>query len=227
VSGDEGGTASLGANFQVANCADRAYGPKLSLKLTGGTKRRGHPAFHAVLKTGAGEANSRRISVLLPKGELLDNSHIGTVCTRVDFAKDACPAASVLGDVEATTPLLDQPLKGKAYLRSSSHELPDLALDLEGQIDIEAVARIDSVNARLRTTFENIPDAPLTEVILDLRGGSKGLVTNSVSLCDKPKSADVKMTGQNGAAVASKVKLQAACGKKARHKRHNGRKAGR
>ncbi len=74
-------------HFQVANCAILPFAPKLSLKLTGGVKRRGHPAIHATLTTKPGEANSRQVSVTLPKGELLDNSHIGTVCTRVDFAQ--------------------------------------------------------------------------------------------------------------------------------------------
>ena len=70
----------------------------------------------------------------------------------------------MLGDAEATTPLLDEPLKGKVYLRSSSHKLPDLVLDLEGQIDIELAGSIDTVEGRLRTTFEAVPDAPVTSV---------------------------------------------------------------
>jgi hypothetical protein len=227
ILGSEGASSRLSAHFQASNCADLPYGPKLSLELTGGIRRRGHPAIHSVFKAGPGEAATRRISVLLPKGELLDNAHIGTVCTRVDFAKDACPAAAELGRVEAKTPLLDQPLKGKAYLRSSSHDLPDLALDLEGQIDIEAVARIDSVNARLRTTFESLPDAPLSEVVLDLKGGSRGLLINSETLCGKPKRASVRMVGHNGARLNTKVKLQVSCGSKARKKhRHHTKKAG-
>jgi hypothetical protein len=228
VLGNEGGVASLTANFQVANCADLAYGPKLGLTLTGGVRRRGHPATHATFVAGPGEANTRMVSVALPAGELLDNAHIGTICTRVQFAADNCPPGSLIGTAEATTPLLDDPLEGKVYLRSSSNELPDVAVDLEGQIDVELTGRIDTArNGALRTNFETVPDAPVRTFKLDLMGGSKGLLINSKSLCGQAKHAKVKMIGQNGARVSSKVKLQTACGKKARHKRRNRGKAGR
>ncbi len=44
-------------HFQVANCADLGFAPKLNLKLNGSTKRRGHPALRAVLNAKPGEAN--------------------------------------------------------------------------------------------------------------------------------------------------------------------------
>jgi hypothetical protein len=185
-------------------------------------KRRGHPAIHAVLTTKPGEANTRSISVALPNGELLDNAHIGTVCTRVQFAANSCPAASVLGNAEATTPLLDAPLQGPAFLRSSTHKLPDLVVDLRGQFHIELVGRIDTAKGgALRTTFETVPDAPVSKFVLDLAGGSKGLIVNSQSLCSSPKKATVKMVGQNGLASNTEPKLQTGCrNQKKRHKRH-------
>jgi hypothetical protein len=230
VYGDEGGAVTPRAFYQVANCANLPFGPKLALRLTGGLGRRGHPAIHALLRTNPGEANNHFISVTLPKGELLDNSHIGAICTRVAFAADTCPPGSKLGQVEVTTPLLDEPLKGGIYLRSSQHDLPDMALDLEGLIDFEAVGRIDSVSGRLRTSFEAIPDVPVSEIKFDLAGGSKGLLVNSESLCGVTKRASVVMTGQNGATSKAKTNLQPICGSKERHKRHGrqgrrGRKA--
>ena len=80
--------------------------------------------------------------------------------------------------------------------------------------------KIDTVHGgALRTTFEGVPDAPVTSFRLDLLGGAKGLLQNSKSLCGKPKRAEVKMTGQNGAVVSSRPKLQTTCGGKARQKR--------
>jgi hypothetical protein len=219
VSGTEGASAQLSSSFQVANCATLPYAPTLALRLSGGLNRRGHPAIRAIFKAKPGEANSKKISVTLPKGELLDNAHIRNICTRVDFAREACPDSSVLGTVEATTPLLDQPLKGNVYLRSSSHKLPDLAVDLEGQIDIELVGRIDSVKGRLRTTFEDVPDAPVSSVVLNLMGGKKGLINNSEDLCGASKAAMITMTGQNGTVLKTKSKLQATCDAESRRKR--------
>jgi hypothetical protein len=216
ASGDQGGRADLSAHFQVANCADLSYRPRLSLRFSGGVERRGHPAIRAVLTSRPGEANSRRISVTLPPGSLLDNAHIGTVCTRVAFAANACPASARIGRVSVTTPLLDRPLSGLAYLRSSRNDLPDIALDLEGQFDVEAIGRVDSVDARLRTTFETVPDVPISRVVLNLAGGRKGLIQNSVSLCGAVRRASVRMTGQNGVTVDRRTALDVPCGKKGR-----------
>ncbi len=221
VLGDEGGVASPSTHYQAANCGDLAYGPKLTLNLTGGLKRRGHPAIHALFTVKPGQSNTRLVSVALPNGELLDNSHIGNVCTRSQFAANACPASSAIGSAEATSPLLDNPVKGSVYLRSGAGKLPDLAMDLEGQIDIELVGTIDTLKGgSLRTTFKTVPDVPVSRFKLDLAGGKKGLLVNSRSLCASPKDAMVKMIGQNGKATTGKVRLRAGCGAKVKHKRH-------
>ena len=210
--GDEGAVATRRTQFQVANCANLSYGPKLNLRLTGGVRRHGHPAIHAVFKATPGEANSQRVSVTLPRDEFLDNAHIGTVCTRVAFASGSCPPGSRIGKAEAITPLLDLPLTGNVYLRSSSHKLPDMVLDLKGQIDIELVGKVDSVKGRLRTIFESVPDAPLSKFVLNLEGGKKGLVINSESLCTEKKEATVKTVGQNGMRSKTGAPLNPSCG---------------
>ena len=144
----------------------------------------------------------------LPKGEQVDNAHLKAICTRVQFAADNCPDGSLVGEAEATTPLLDKPLQGKVYLRSSSHELPDLAMRLKGQIDIELSGRIDTTKGgALRTTFA-APDAPVSSFALDLLGGKRGIVVNSESLCGAGKKARVRMIGQNNAVHDTTTKLQ-------------------
>ena len=222
IGGDQGAQASRSVPFQVANCASLPYGPKLSLKLRGGLNRRGHPAITATFTARPGEANTKTVQVTLPAGEILDNSHIGLSCTRPQFASKTCPSSSLLGTAEVSTPLLDQPLKGPVYLRASpTHKLPDLAMDLEGQFDIELIGRIDSAqNGGLRTTFESAPDAPVSSLVLSLAGGKRGLLQNVHTLCGGPTRYAVRMTGQNGADVASHPKLQAACGAGAQSKKH-------
>jgi hypothetical protein len=214
LEGDEGAQAERSAPFQAANCATLPFQPRLDLRLSGGLNRRGHPAIHADLTPEAGDANLRRVVVTLPKGELLDNAHIGTVCTRVAFAHEACPAGALIGHVAVSSPLLDQPLTGQIYLRSSEHKLPDIALDLKGQFDIEAAGQIDSVHSRFRTTFDAIPDVPVSKISFDLTGGAKGLLQNSKGLCGAGKRATVEMTGQNGANSKRSTRLKMSCGSK-------------
>jgi hypothetical protein len=222
ISGDEGAHSIRPAHFQVANCTNLPYRPKLRLKLSGGLRRRGHPAIRAVFSAHPGEANTRSVSVALPKGELLDQSHIRTVCTRVQFSANACPPGSLLGTVQATTPILEAPLKGNVYLRSSTNDLPDLAMDLEGQFDFELVARVDTAKGgALRTTIDTAPDVPVSSFVLNLVGGARGLLINSEDLCKAPKRATVRVTGQNGARLTSMPKLSANCRSKAESKRHH------
>jgi hypothetical protein len=227
VLGTEGGSSQARSPFQAANCATLGFAPKLGLKLTGGSKRTQHPSLTAVLRASEGEANIARTVVTLPNSELLDQAHIKTICTRVQYAANACPAESIYGHATAVTPLLEQPLTGPVYLRSSSHRLPDLVAALRGQFDVDLVGRIDSPHGHLRTTFASVPDAPVSKFVLQLPGGKKGLLQNERSTCGSGNSAQVKLKGQNGATVRSHVPVRAACGKRTGHRKHGGAGRGR
>jgi uncharacterized repeat protein (TIGR01451 family) len=215
VIGASGASASPSSAFQVGSCKDLGFKPDLKLSLKGGTGRSDHPALKATLTYPKGNyANIAKAVVSLPHSEFLAQNHIKTICTRVQFAADQCPAASVYGAVTATTPLLDQPLSGPLYLRSSSHPLPDLVAALHGQIDIDLVGRIDSKNGGIRTTFDSVPDAPVSRFVLSMQGGKKGLLENSKNLCASINRADVKFTAQNGKAANSTPVLTNSCKKK-------------
>ncbi|HXR31315.1 MAG TPA: hypothetical protein VN752_09265 [Solirubrobacterales bacterium] len=195
-------TASLSERFQLGECGRLAFKPKLAIRLIGGTKRGAHPALKATLTMPPGGANIDRVSVALPRSEFLDQAHIGTVCTRVQFAADACPAASVYGQATATSPLVDYTLSGPAILRSSNNELPDLVISLRGPahqpVGIDAAARIDSINGRIRSTFEGVPDLPVSTFTLSMAGGKKGLLQNSTNICKGKHKATAEFDGQNG-----------------------------
>ena len=223
VLGDQGGSAQLARYFQVANCRALPFEPRLALRLSGGKGRTQNPALKATLTTKPGEANIARTAVTLPASELLDNAHIQNPCTRVQFAGERCPPGSVVGFARAETPLLEKPLEGPVYLRSSSHQLPDLVADLRGQVEIVLDARIDTVHGGLRTTFETVPDAPVTKFTLSLYGGDKGLLANSRPLCKAPLVAVEKMSGQNGVVLNKKTRLRVSCGARASHRRHQAR----
>jgi len=211
-----GNRAALASPYQVGGCSSLAFKPKLRLRLSGGTTRRAHPALRAILTMPEGGANIARTSVALPHSEFLDQGHIRTICTRVQFAADACPAAAVYGRARALTPLLDRALEGPVYLRSSNHELPDLVADLKGQIHVILVGRIDSVHGGIRSTFEGVPDAPVSKFVLQMQGGKKGLLVNSTNLCTRPNRAKVRFDGQNGKVAHSRPALANKCRKKKR-----------
>ena len=229
-------SADTTTSFQVANCLRLGFGPKLSLKLKGGTGRSDHPSLKATLTEREGDANPHKVQVTLPSSEFLDQGHIRTICTRVQFAEgdgngEHCPLGSIYGYARAWTPLLDQPVEGPVILRSSSHTLPDIVLALHGLINVDVVGRIDSLHGRIRSTFEAVPDQPLSKFELTLKGGGKGLLVNSKSLCAVNIPATVLVDGQNGKTADQHPQLQNSCaarhGRHARHRRVSlARKAG-
>jgi hypothetical protein len=221
--------------FQAADCAALPFKPRLSLKLKGGTKRGSHPALKATLRmNGIGEAGIAKAQVILPKSEFIENAHFNTICTRVQFKQgvhpgEKCPAGSIYGSVVAKTPLLDDPLTGPVFLRSSEHQLPDVVAAVHnGQIDVVLVGKVDSVKGRLRTTFAATPDAPVTSATFSFQGAKKGLFVNSTNLCKGAHKAEANFTGQNGKVWNIKPEVKATgCGKarKGKGKAHK-RKAG-
>ncbi|HYJ22675.1 MAG TPA: hypothetical protein VEW07_11715 [Solirubrobacterales bacterium] len=206
----------LSTPYQAAGCSSLGFKPKLSLKLTGGTKRGDHPALKAILRPRKGDANVGRSVVTLPPSEFIDNAHIQNPCTRVQFNADRCPRGSLLGTARAVTPLLDEPLEGPVYFRSNGgeHPLPDIVADLRGVVRFVLVGNIDSVKGRIRTTFASPPDAPVTKFTLSLKGGKKGLLINNRNLCLHKLRASAELTGQNGRPYDRRVAVKTSCAKK-------------
>lgn len=224
VAGASGASSTPSNRFQVGDCSQLGFQPKLSLSLSGPTHRSAYPKLRAVLTTREGDANIGRAQVTLPKTQFLENAHIQTICTRVQYAAQACPAKSVYGYAKAWSPLLDQPLEGPVYLRSSNHQLPDMVASLDGQIHVDLVGRIDSVRARIRNTFETIPDAPVSKFELTMQGGKKGLLVNNTELCKTKSRATVLFNGQNGKTSDSNPVVKADCKKAKPQKKRNAKR---
>ena len=221
-----GAAANVSDRFQVADCQALGLAPKLAFRFSGApTRRGGHPKLTATLTTRSGDSNMRRVQVTLPKTEYLENAHIRTVCTRVQYAANQCPEKSIYGYARAWTPLLDKPLEGPVYLRSSDHKLPDLVASLNGPIHIDLDGRISSFHSRIRNTFDFVPDAPVTKFVLTMQGGAKGLLVNNTNLCKAKPVASVEFNGQNGkVANTNPLVSVGGCGKKGKtnkgHKKH-------
>jgi hypothetical protein len=211
----------LSTRYQAANCLNLSFAPRLAMRLKGkNTKRGGHPGLRAVYTPSAGQANIEDLVVRLPRSAFLDQSHIRTICTRVQFAADECPKAAQYGYIRAWTPLLDEPLEGPVWLRSSNHKLPDLVFDLRGLVDIEVSTRLDSIRGGIRAKVEDAPDAPISRVVLDMQGAKKGLIINSRNLCRSLARAGAQFDGHNGKRIARRPVMRAECGSGAERSSH-------
>lgn len=216
-------TVNLSNPYQGTNCKALQFKPKFYARLFGGkkqTRRTQHPKFRAILDARKGDANVRRAAFILPKATILDQGHIKTICTRVQLAAHECPKNAVYGYAKATSPLLDDPLKGPVYLTSSSHELPDLLADLHGQVPVRLRGVISSEHGRLKTVFNETPDVPVNKFELTMKGGDRGLLVNSTSLCSGQMSAYLNLRAQNSRQMKKSLPLNIpGCRSGKKHKR--------
>lgn len=211
--------------YQVIGCTALGFRPVLTLRLLGSVRHAGYPSLKAVYRPRHG-ANLQAVSVTLPPSVFLAQEHIDQVCTRVQFNAGNCPAGSVYGKAKAVTPLMETPLEGPVYVRSSKTTVPDLVADLHGRgIEIEVPGRIDSSRGGIRATFESLPDAPVTSFTMTLFGGKRGLLSNAGNPCTDRRRANARFVAQSNLTAITHPPLKAKCGKGTGHGRH-GKKGG-
>jgi len=108
-----------------------------------------------------------------------------------------CPAASTLGTVEITTPLLEKPLTGHVYLAqpkcggegqpvcteasATNGELYRLYIDAQGSgvvIKLPGIVSANPTTGRLTGTFKENPQLPFNHLKLHFHGGSRAPLAN-------------------------------------------------
>jgi hypothetical protein len=203
------------APFQAFDCASLGFRPRIGLRLKGGTKRGDYPSLRVTVRPRPGDANIASSQVRLPPSIFLDQSRIRTICTKTQFAAGRCPAGSVYGHVRAFTPLLEAPMEGPAYLRSSSHTLPDLVFALRGHgIEVDVAGRIDAYKGGIRGTFPTIPDAPVSKFVLKMNGGKRGVLVNAENFCKARQLATARLLGHANRGWRLHPEVGAECGKR-------------
>ena len=166
--------------FQVGGCKSLPYKPKLSARLFGPIHRGGHPRLKAVLSAKPGEANTAARSPSPCRAR--------SSSTRPTSARSApacssppkpCPAGSVYGHVKANTPLLDYPLKGPIYLRSSSTSCPTPSPPCTARPPSRSRSTPSPASTRSRAAcaaaWKPSPTRRSKRSIVTLQGGAKGL----------------------------------------------------
>ncbi len=223
--GDQGTQASFSSPFAAVDCATLPFGPRMAIRQLGGHKATGRgkdPSLQLDLKTRAGDANLKSLTVTLPNAFEIDQKHLGNICSEKELAATQCAGRQAIGTATTKTPLLDQPLSGPVYAVSGSGGLPRLAFVLNGQVDLLPRAEtFTTKGSRLSTTAPVIPDAPIGHFRLTLFGGKQGYLSNTRSLCAKPPLVSVGFVAQNGRQLTRNVAVKAACGgANQRRKRH-------
>jgi hypothetical protein len=222
-----GQAAPIDVRFQVGGCGSLALKPSLALSLSGkGQTTDGkHPAITATLTQPASQANLKKVMVKLPLSLALDpdNSISDSLCSFVEGSKPdpKCPASSIVGKATATTPILDEPLSGPVYFVKNERKdpksgrsirtLPKLVIPFTGQNGVKLTLTGTStvVDDQLVTTFDNIPDAPVSSFKMNIIGGKGGILTVSgADICKATQVVDQQVDGQNNKQADADVYIQ-------------------
>ncbi|MCL2770426.1 MAG: hypothetical protein FWD42_10020, partial [Solirubrobacterales bacterium] len=203
----------------LTGCETLPFSPEIGLHLT--TAAAGAPAGYTVnlgvpqsdQSNSLGTADVRDVEVALPAGTQISPSAANglAACSDEEFAlhggsEAKCPAASVVGTVKVSTPLLAQPLTGEAFVgqpecgpctasQARAGQLVRLFIQVQGSgvlVKLAGNTKIDTATGQLTTVFTDNPQLPFEELELRLEDGPRAPLTNP-SACG-PAVAVAKLT---------------------------------
>jgi len=235
ATGAEGASAPISSHFQMGSCRSLTFQPNFKVSTSAKTSRADGASLTAKILypsgvLGANQASSQsniaRVKVELPKQLPSRLTTLQKACTAAVFEANPanCPAASVVGQARAVTPVLPVPLSGPAYFVSHGGEaFPSLIVVLQGYgttVDLVGSTFISKAGIT-SSTFKQVPDVPIYEFELNLPEGPFSALTTDGNLCTtKNLVMPTEFTGHNGAELDQNTKISVTgCpkGKKASH----------
>jgi hypothetical protein len=218
VSGSQNATVQVQSPFASGDCRSLPFKPEFKVSTSGHTSRVGGASLDAKVSYPAGslgnEANIARVKVELPKQLPSRLTTLQKACTAATFAANpaTCPAASVVGIVRASTPLLPVGLEGPVYFVSHGGEaFPSLIVVLQGdgvRVDLTGATFI-SKSGITSSTFKTVPDVPVGTFELYLPEGQYSALAANGNLCASQKALlmPTELVAQNGAVIHQSTKI--------------------
>jgi hypothetical protein len=195
-------SATASNHFTPTNCSALDFSPSFSAQAggpgqTGGGPDRVPTTVVTSIQQDLDEAGLIKAEVAVPSNDLVANANLlGSTCLPADFQAGACPANSVVGSAIAASPLLSLPLSGNVMLVSNGSPIPDIGLDLNGQLHLLLTG---SLTLSEVVTFDGLPDIPISDFRLTF-SSDPGLLMANRDLCAPPAPLfHADFTGYNGA----------------------------
>jgi hypothetical protein len=209
-----GATQALSSGFQVGNCGALAFKPTLSVSSGGRPTKAGGASLVVKITQPAHQANIHEIQLQLPKQLPSRLTTLQKACVAASFEASLppgnCEHTADVGTVSVTTPVLPGTLKGPAYLISHGGEsFPDLDLVLQGDgVEVVLVGHTHISSAGITTsTFESLPDVPISSVTVDLPMGPDSTLDTDGRLCRTKLLAPTTLIAQSGAKITQNTQI--------------------
>jgi hypothetical protein len=174
------------ASFTPTGCGSLPFSPSFSARVRAERFPKGQvAAVTTAIDQDAGEAGLLRADVTLPPEISADASLLQRACDLATFQAHACPSTATIGSAVATSPLLNSALSGPVLLVFGvpGSTLPGIGLDLRGELPLQLTGTfaLDGTS-----TFDNLPDIPISHFELRFSGGADGLLLTSRNICLPP-----------------------------------------
>jgi hypothetical protein len=209
-----GAGAELSSPFQAEGCGALAFKPKLSVSSGAKTSKPQGASIAVKLTLPAGEAGVSELELQLPKQLVARFSTIQKACLAASFEDGpppgTCQSTARVGTVSVSTPILPGRLTGTAWLVShGSQQFPDLDLVLTGDnVEVVLVGHTHIAHSSITTsTFEDLPDVPVSNVTVDLPLGPSSALAANGPLCKANLLAPTTIVAQNGVRVAHDTRI--------------------
>jgi hypothetical protein len=217
VAGAQGAAVPVSSGFQAANCANLPFNPTLTASTKGNASKANGAALVVKVASGQGQANIGKTRLVLPIALPSRLTTIQKACVDTVFEADpaACGEGSNVGTATVYTPILKNPLRGPAYLVShGGAAFPDIEFVLQGEgITLILDGQTDIKKGITTSTFNAVPDAPVTSFEAVLPEGPHSALTSNVaqskrfSLCGAKLVMPTTITGQNGAVIKQETNV--------------------
>jgi hypothetical protein len=217
LGGAEGASRALSTPFQAANCASLPFSPKLTAVTQGNASKANGASLTVRVSSSPGQANIGKTKLALPLALPSRLTTIQKACLDKVFEANpaACPEGSNIGTATVHTPVLRSVLRGPAYLVSHGNAaFPDVEFVLQGEgITLVLDGQTDIKKGITTSTFNTLPDAPVTTFEAVLPEGPHSALTSNVAaskrfnLCGTKLVMPTTITGQNGAVIQQRTKV--------------------
>jgi uncharacterized repeat protein (TIGR01451 family) len=191
------GSSTGFSRFQAAGCQSLPFNPSFTVATQGKTSKANGASLTVKVAQAIGEANVHKVDITLPAALPARLTTLQKACTEAQFNNNpaGCPPESVIGTATAITPLLDTPLTGPAYLVShGGAAFPDVLFLLQGEgVRIELDGGTDIKKGITHSSFDTVPDAPISSFITSLPEGLHSVLAANGNLC-KPTKIVTKRT---------------------------------
>jgi hypothetical protein len=203
-----GASQSLSSPFQVGGCGALAFKPAVSASSSANASKLGGASLEVKVTEAPHQADIQELQLQLPKQLVARLTTLQKACLASEFETGpppgTCKSTARTGTATVTTPVLPDPLKGDAYFVShGAASFPDLDLVLQGDgVEVVLVGHTHIARSSITTsTFESLPDVPISSAVVSLPTGSNSAVSANGALCGANLIAPTTIIAQSGAKI--------------------------